>query len=148
MVDSSISWYVPCAQYIYPLFAIYTYFKKLNFNLGRFKNFWGHDNLKPTWWHIPFVCIFNSKKHRITKELLINFVASYQQYYDIKPISKANANLEITTSTLKKRRLPVSTESDISPLGKRVKVLENSFSQLDNTSYSGGLLNTSQHTHS
>ena len=81
-------------------------FKELNFNLGRFRNFWGHDNLKPTWWpkDIPFVCISNSKKHRITKELLINIVASYQQYNDIKPISKANANLDITTSTPKKRR--------------------------------------------
>ena len=75
--------------------------------------------------------------------MLINIVASYQQYYDIKPLSKANENLDTTTSTPKKRRLPVSTESDISPLGKRVKVLENSFSQLVNSSYFGGLLNTS-----
>ena len=72
-----------------------------------------------------------------------NIVASYQQYNDIKTISKANAKLDITTSTPKKRRLPVSTESDISPLGKPVKVLDNIFSQLDNTSYFGGLLNTS-----
>ena len=43
----------------------------------------------------------------------------------------------------KKATTPVSTESDIFPLGKRVKVLENSYSQLDNSSYFGGLLNTS-----
>ena len=133
-----------------PIFCfqfLYLYETKL-VKLGRFKNFWGHENLKPIWWprDIPFVCISNLKKFRLTKEKLINIVLSYQRYYDVKPLSKDKAKLDITTSTPKKRLL-IYTASDISPLCKRVKVLESSFSQLSNTSYFGGLLDTPSTNH-
>ena len=117
-----------------------SYFLKL----GGCRNFWGHDELKPVWWpeDIPFVCISNSKKNRITKRMLISIISSYQQCFDVKPPSKHFENLDIlSTSTPKKRGISPCTGADVFYLVKRAKFrLEDSFSEPENTSYFGGIL--------